>query len=73
MPGFEHLAADSAHPQITRPLSVTQVPGFHGDEVFLIDPFDTTSWIGPLELHYGNLVCMFRLIEVIPERNATYD
>lgn len=73
MPGFEYLAADSAQPQITRPLLVNQVPGFHGDEVFLIDPADTTSWLGPLDLSDGELTAMFRLIEVIPERYSTFD
>ncbi|MCK5116236.1 MAG: hypothetical protein KAR44_06520, partial [Candidatus Aegiribacteria sp.] len=72
MSGFVNLAADSAHPQITYPLSVNQVPGFHGDEIFLIDPSDTTSWLGPLDLYDGGLTCMFRLIEVVPERNATF-
>ena len=72
MPGFVNLAADSAHPQITGPLSVSQVPGFHGDDVFLIDPADTTSWMGPLHLYDGGLMCMFRLIEAIPQRNATF-
>ena len=72
MPGFVNLAADSAHPQITEPLSVTQVPGFHGDDVFLIDPADTASWMGPLHLYDGGLMCMFRMIEVIPQRNATF-
>lgn len=73
MPGFERLAADSARPQITRPLKVNEVPGFHGDEVFQIDPADTTSWLGPLELFGGTMMCMFRLIEVVPLRNATFD
>ncbi len=72
LPGFENLAADLTHPQITRPLSVSEVPGFHGDEIFLIDPSDTTSWLGPLVLYDGGLMCMFRLIEVIPQRNATF-
>ena len=72
MSGFEQLVADSAHPQITKPLSVTQVPGFHGEDVFLIDPTDTTTWMGPLDLYDGDLMCMFRLIEVIPERYATF-
>ncbi|MCD4700968.1 MAG: hypothetical protein K8S24_03835 [Candidatus Aegiribacteria sp.] len=73
MPGFEYLVADSTLPQITRPLKVNEVPGFHGDEVFLIDPADTSSWLGPLELNTETHVCMFRLIEVIPTRNATFD
>jgi hypothetical protein len=73
LPGFEFLAADSAQPQITRPLLPNEVPGFHGEDVFLIDPTDTTSWIGPLELYGGTQLCMFRLIEVVPERNATFD
>jgi hypothetical protein len=73
MPGFPNLAADPSMPQITKPLTVSEIPGYHGDEVFLIDPSDTTSWLGPLELFGGDQYCMFRLIEVIPERNATYD
>ena len=72
MPGFVNLAADSAYPQITGPLSVSQVPGFYGEDIFLIDPSDTTTWMGPLALYDGDLMCMFRLIEVIPERNSTY-
>ncbi|MCK4806135.1 MAG: hypothetical protein KAT09_00740 [Candidatus Aegiribacteria sp.] len=73
MPGFEYLATDSTRPQITRPLKVNEIPGFHGDEVFLIDPADTSSWLGPLELVGGTQMCMFRLIEVVPLRNATFD
>ncbi len=72
MPGFVNLASDSAYPQITRPLSVSQVPGFYGEDIFLIDPSDTTTWMGPLALYDGDLKCMFRLIEVIPERNSTF-
>lgn len=71
--GFMYLAADSSNPQITRPLTVDDIPGWHGDEVFLIDPSDTTNWLGPLELYGGDNRCMFRLIEVIPERNADFD
>jgi len=73
MPGFMHLAADSSQPQITRPLSVPEIPGNNGDKVFLIDPADTSSWLGPLEIMGGDNVCSFRLIEVIPERNATFE
>lgn len=71
--GFETLAADPREaPQVTRPLAVSEVPGFHGEEVFLMDPFDTVTWLGPLELQGTDQVCMFRLIQVIPERNATF-
>ncbi|MEN8208378.1 MAG: hypothetical protein ABFR50_03915 [Candidatus Fermentibacteria bacterium] len=73
MPGFANLAADPAFPQITRPLTVSQVPGFHGEEVFLLDPADTITWMGPLDLYDGDLKCMFRLIDVIPERNSTFE
>ena len=73
MPGFIHFAADPDHPQITRPLQLNDVPGFHGEEVFMMDPADTITWLGPLELYGGPQVCMFRLIEVLPERNATFD
>ncbi len=73
MPGFVYVAVDSTRPQITRPLTINEVPGFHGDEVFLIDPADTSTWLGPLDLYDGPQLCMFRLIEVIPLRNATFD
>lgn len=71
--GFATLAADPEEaPQVTRPLTVSEVPGFHGDEVFLMDPSDTVTWLGPLDLQGSDQVCMFRLVEVIPERNATF-
>lgn len=73
MPGFEYLAADSTTPQITRPLTLNEVPGSYGNEVFLIDPADTGNWLGPLELISEDQLCMFKLIEVLPERNATID
>lgn len=72
--GFATLAADPEEaPQVTRPLTVSEVPGFHGDEVFLMDPSDTVTWLGPLDLQGSDEICMFRLIQVIPERNATFD
>ncbi|OPL18147.1 MAG: hypothetical protein AVO35_06485 [Candidatus Aegiribacteria sp. MLS_C] len=73
MEGFPMLAADPENPQMTRPLEVTEIPGFYGDEVFLMDPLDTLSWLGPLELYSSNEVCMFRLLEVFPEREATFE
>ena len=73
MPGFIYLAADTTYPQITKPLLPNEVPGFHGDEVFMMDPADTTTWLGPLELYGESEVCMFRLVEVLPARNATFD
>jgi hypothetical protein len=73
-PGFIRLAADSSEPQITRPLGLTEIPGFHGNEVFRMDPSDTVSWLGPLPLRDGSgEVCFFRLVQVLPERNAEFD
>jgi hypothetical protein len=74
MPGFPTLAQDPENnPYITRPLSLREVPGYYGEDVFLIDPSDTLSWLGPLDLPTSNYVGMFRLIEVIPERPATFE
>jgi len=73
MPGFPNLAADSANPQISRPLAIDEVPGFHGEEVFMIDPADTSTWLGPLELYGGVRRIAFRLVDVIPEREAEFD
>lgn len=73
MPGFPSLAADARDPQFTIPLSTSEVPGFHGDEVFAMDPQDTVTWLGPLDLHRTDFACLFRLVEVIPERPATFE
>lgn len=68
--GLAYLAADSAHPQITRFLRMSDIPGGFGREVFLIDRSDTTSWTGPFELTESTGYVLFRLIDVIPEREA---
>ncbi len=71
--GFEYLAADSSNLQVTRPLTVNEVPGFHGEEAFGMDPSDTASWLGPLDLYDSDRVCLFKLLQVFPERNATLE
>jgi len=73
LPGFPYLSADTANPQITRPLTLDEVPAFHGEEIFLIDPSDTTTWLGPLDMYGGTQMCLFRLVDVIPERNALFE
>ena len=45
----------------------------NGEDVFLMDPTDTTTWLGPKQLYGSDEICMFRLLEVIPERNATFE
>ena len=71
--GFGYLAADSTQPQITRPLRHGEVPGGHGEEVFLLDPSDTTSWLGPVSVFADDGSALLRLIEVVPTRVATID
>lgn len=71
--GFVQLAADSSMPQITFPLPKRSVPGGFGEVVFQIDPSDTNSWLGPFVLTEGSGQVMFRLVEVLPEREATLD
>ncbi len=71
--GFGYLAADSTQPQITRPLRLGEVPGGNGEEVFLLDPSDTTSWLGPVSVFADDGSALLRLIEVIPPRVATID
>lgn len=68
--GFAYLAADSAHPQITRLLRMNEIPGGFGNEVFLIDKSNVTSWNGPYELSENAGYALFRLINVEPEREA---
>ena len=73
MPGFPFVQADSTDPHLTEPLTVNQVPGGLGEDVFLIDPSDTSSWMGPVEAPGRSYHCMFKLVEVIPERNASFE
>ena len=68
--GITYLAADSASPQITRFLSISEIPGGFGNEIFRIDRSDTTSWTGPFELAENTGYVLFRLIDVAPEREA---
>ncbi len=68
--GIAYLAADSAQPQITRLLRMSEIPGGFGNEIFLIDRSDTTNWAGPFELTEGTGYILFRLIDVVPEREA---
>ncbi|MFO8184691.1 MAG: peptidylprolyl isomerase [Candidatus Aegiribacteria sp.] len=68
--GFQHLAADPGNPQYTVPLSRSEVPGGYGDMVFGLEPSDTTVWLGPQPMSEGMGQVMFRLVEVLPEREA---
>ncbi len=71
--GFGYLMADSTQPQITRPLRFGEVPGGHGEEIFSLDPSDTTSWLGPVGVFADDGSALLRLIEVVPPRVATID
>ncbi len=71
--GFRYLAADTTQIQITRPLRFSEVPGGHGEKVFLLDPSDTTSWLGPVRVFADEGSALLRLVEVIPSRVATID
>lgn len=68
--GIAYLAADSANPQITRLLRSSEIPGGYGNEIFLIDPSDTTNWTEPRVLTESGGYVLFRLIDVVPEREA---
>ncbi len=68
--GLPYLAADSTSPQITRLLRMREIPGGFGNEVFLIDRSDTTNWTGPFELAESTGYVLFRLIDVVPAREA---
>ena len=69
--GFGYLEADSTRPQITRPLRSGEVPGGHGEEVFSLDPSDTTRWLGPIGVFADDGSALLRLMEVVPPRVAT--
>lgn len=71
--GFGYLAADSTQPQITRPLRFGEIPGGQGEEIFSLDPSDTTSWLGPVSVFADDGSALLRLIEIVPPRVATID
>lgn len=71
--GLHYLAADPDNPQYTVPLSLSEVPGGYGDMVFGLEPSDTSVWLGPHPLMEGMGLVMFRLVDVLPEREATLE
>ncbi len=73
VPGFPWMAADSANPQYTAPVSIHRIPGFNGDTVFAMDPSDTTTWLGPLDMYTPARKCFFRLRGVLPEHPASFE
>lgn len=73
LPGYTYLLADSSGSRITTPLRMSDVPGGYGQSVFDIVPADTSKWIGPFPLSETRGSALFRLVEVIPERVATFE
>lgn len=68
--GFDHLAAEPGSSQYTVPLARSEVPGGYGDMVFGLEPSDTAVWVGPLPMPEGMGQVMFRLVDVLPPREA---
>lgn len=73
LPGYAHLQADSSGNRITIPVKMSEVPGGYGSEVFDIAPDNTTKWAGPFTLSESLGSALFRLVEVIPSREATFE
>jgi hypothetical protein len=68
---FPFLSAGGADPHLTRPLTPAEVPGGLGEQVFALEPGDTLTWLGPVQLlpntHWGAV----RLVSVIPAHTAS--
>jgi hypothetical protein len=58
--------------RFTRPLEQDEVPGGHGEAVFSLEPGDT-GWSEPLDLVEGFSSFAFRLVEVHPRHEATFE
>lgn len=59
--------------RLTRPVPASAIPLGLGAELFRIDPADTGSWHGPYSLDTPPGFFAARLVEVIPEHEASLD
>jgi hypothetical protein len=67
------LSATDPPTMLTRPLSIDEVPSGHGEAVFSLGRGDTTAWSEPLVLVEGFSCFAFRLCDVYPAHEATFE
>ncbi len=68
-----NLSKDDPPSNITRPLLREEIPGFRGDDVFSLAPGDTLTWSSLSPIYEGEIYIAFRLVEVFPPHEATYE
>jgi len=70
---WSNLSADDPPTNITYPLLRSEVPGNRGDEVFAMQAEDTLTWSSLTPLFEDYMYFAFRLVDVIPPHEGTYD
>ena len=60
-------------PGVTVPLERGQLPETMADTAFALSPGDTATWFGPFPVVQLELMAGFRLREVLPPREATFE
>ncbi|RKZ03155.1 hypothetical protein DRQ25_17985 [Candidatus Fermentibacteria bacterium] len=68
-----NLSKDDPPSNITRPLLREEVPGFRGDDVFSLAPFDTLTWSSLSPIYEDQMYIALRLVKVFPSHLATYE
>lgn len=67
------LAPEGSTGSLTRPLTKEEVPLDAGEELFSIDPSDTTSWTPPYAVPGTDFFAAFRLVGIIPSHEAAFE
>lgn len=70
---FPGLSPEGSSGRLTRPLTIEAVPLGAGEELFSMDPSDTTVWTPPRAVPGTDFFAAFRLVEVIPAHEAAFE
>ncbi|MCK5132319.1 MAG: hypothetical protein KAR40_09245 [Candidatus Sabulitectum sp.] len=70
MPPLERLSDNILTPEISRPMRLVEVPAGLGHNVFQLHPSDTIVWYGPYPIDEADGFIFYRLVEIIPAREA---
>ncbi len=70
---LDWVTGEDVPPGVIGPLRMVSVPAGAGEEAFAIPPEDTLTWHGPYPMEQSGDFLLLRLVEVVPEREATFD
>lgn len=70
LPPLERLSDNILTPEISRSMRLVEVPAGLGHNVFQLLPSDTIIWNGPYPIDEADGFIFYRLVEIIPAREA---